>query len=63
MRRTTRLKQLFATLRRTGTTAEFLPRMLAFDEFNALVGLDDQRRRETALHDAAAALVARHAVR
>jgi methylisocitrate lyase len=54
------LRELFATLKRSGTTAEFLPRMLAFDEFNELVGLADQRRREAALQDLAAALVARH---
>jgi methylisocitrate lyase len=56
------LRELFATMKRTGTTAEFLPRMLAFDEFNELVGLADQRRREAALQDLAAALVARRGV-
>jgi methylisocitrate lyase len=54
------LQELFATLKRTGTTVEFLPRMLAFDAFNDLVGLPEQRRREAALQDAAEALVARH---
>jgi 2,3-dimethylmalate lyase len=57
------LQELFATLRRTGTTAAFLPRMLAFDAFNELVGLDDQRRREATLQDVATALVARHGAR
>jgi methylisocitrate lyase len=54
------LRELFATMRQTGTTAGFLPRMLAFDDFNALVGLPAQREREAALQDMAAALVARH---
>ena len=54
------LRELFASLRRTGTTAEYLPRMLAFDEFNDLVGLREQRARESALQDYAEALVARH---
>ncbi|HEY3179320.1 MAG TPA: oxaloacetate decarboxylase [Casimicrobiaceae bacterium] len=53
------LRDLFATIRRTGTTSEYLPRMLAFDEFNELVGLPGQRRREAELQDFAAALVAR----
>ena len=50
------LRQLFATIAATGTTASFLPRMLAFDEFNALVGLPEQRAREAALQDFAASL-------
>ena len=54
------LRELFATMRQTGTTSGFLPRMLAFDEFNALVGLPAQREREAALQDMAAELVARH---
>ncbi len=53
------LAELFATLKRTGTTAEFLPRMLEFDAFNELVGLSAQRSREAELQDFAAALVAR----
>ena len=52
------LRELFATLRATGTTASFLPRMLEFDEFNDLVGLPAQRRREAALQDFAEHLVA-----
>ena len=52
------LRDLFATIKRTGTTADFLSRMLAFDEFNDLVGLPAQRRREGDLQDFAAALVA-----
>jgi methylisocitrate lyase len=54
------LRELFAVLRETGTTASLLPRMLAFDEFNALVGLPAQREREAALQAYADALVARH---
>ncbi len=50
------LRELFATIAATGTTASFLPRMLAFDEFNALVGLPEQRAREAALQDFAASL-------
>lgn len=57
------LAELFATLKRTGTTAEFLPRMLEFDAFNELVGLSAQRARERELQDFAAALVARHHIR
>jgi methylisocitrate lyase len=53
------LRELFATIAATGTTASFLPRMLAFDEFNALVGLPEQRTREAALQAYADALVAR----
>jgi methylisocitrate lyase len=53
------LADLFATLKRTGTTAEFLPHMLEFDAFNELVGLSAQRSREAELQDFAAALVAR----
>jgi methylisocitrate lyase len=54
------LRELFATLRQTGTTADFLPRMLEFNAFNDLVGLSAQRAREAELQDFAAALVARH---
>jgi methylisocitrate lyase len=54
------LRELFATIRRTGTTESFLPRMLEFDAFNELVGLSAQRAREAELQDFAAALVARH---
>ena len=53
------LRDLFATIKRTGTTADCLSRLLAFDEFNDLVGLPVQRRREAELQDFAAALVAR----
>ena len=52
------LSELFATIKRTGTTAEFLPRMLRFDAFNNLVGLSEQREREAALQEFAEALVA-----
>jgi methylisocitrate lyase len=54
------LRELFATIAATGTTASLLPRMLAFDEFNALVGLPAQREREAALQAFADSLVARH---
>ena len=55
------LRELFATLSRTGTTADALPRLASFGEFNELVGLSAQRRREADLQDYADALVARHA--
>jgi hypothetical protein len=51
---------LFATIRRTGSTADFLPRMLAFDEFNELVGLSSQRRHEAEWQRYADDLVQRH---
>ena len=53
------LAQLFETIRRTGTTAEFLPRLFEFNAFNDLVGLPAQRQREAQLQEFAAALVAR----
>jgi methylisocitrate lyase len=43
------LRDLFSTIRRTGTTADCLPRMLSFTAFNELVGLSAQRARETEL--------------
>ena len=52
------LRELFATIRRTGTTADCLPRLLTFDAFNELVGLPAQREREAALQREAEALVA-----
>jgi 2-methylisocitrate lyase-like PEP mutase family enzyme len=54
------LRNLFATIRATGSTATFLPQMLEFNEFNDLVGLSAQRSREAALQEFADALVARH---
>jgi methylisocitrate lyase len=54
------LRELFDTIRRTGSTKDALPRLATFDEFNDLVGLSAQRRREAELQDFAAALVARH---
>jgi len=57
------LAELFATIRRTGTTAEFLPRMLEFNAFNDLVGLSAQREREAALQEFAESLVARRNAR
>jgi 2,3-dimethylmalate lyase len=54
------LRELFATIRRTGSTAEFLPRLVAFGEFNELVGLPLQRRRESEWMRDAEALVERH---
>ena len=53
------LAELFATIRRTGTTAEFLPRIFEFNAFNDLVGLPAQREREAALQEFAESLVAR----
>ena len=55
------LRDLFDTIRRTGSTQDALPRLATFDEFNELVGLSAQRRREAELQDFADALVARHA--
>ncbi len=52
------LRELFSTIRRTGTTAESLPRMLSFNEFNELVGLSAQRAREAELTAFAEALAA-----
>lgn len=57
------LRELFATLRRTGTTADAASSMVTFDVFNELVGLSAQRRREAALQDDADRLVSRHARR
>lgn len=54
------LRELFATIRATGTTESFLPQMLEFNEFNDLVGLTAQREREQALQEHADKLVARH---
>jgi methylisocitrate lyase len=53
------LRELFATIRATGTTSDFLPRMLAFDEFNELVGLGAQRARESQLTAYAETLASR----
>jgi methylisocitrate lyase len=52
------LRELFATLRRTGTTADALTRLISFDDFNELVGLSAQREREAAWQRYAEALVA-----
>ena len=52
------LRDLFATLRRTGTTADAQARLTTFDEFNELVGLSPQRRREASLTHEADRLVA-----
>jgi 2,3-dimethylmalate lyase len=57
------LRDLFATIRRTGNTADALPQLVGFEEFNELVGLSAQRRRETALQDFAEGLVAARAPR
>lgn len=54
------LRELFATIKRTGSTVEFLPRLVAFGEFNELVGLPLQRRRESEWMRDAEALVERH---
>lgn len=52
------LRGLFATLRRTGTTAGAAASLVTFDEFNELVGLSAQRRREALLQDEADRLTA-----
>jgi methylisocitrate lyase len=52
------LRELFATLRRTGSTADALTRLISFDDFNELVGLTAQREREAAWQRYAEALVA-----
>ena len=51
------LRDLFATIRSTGTTADAQARLTTFDEFNELVGLSSQRRREASLTDEADRLV------
>jgi methylisocitrate lyase len=38
--------EVFATLRREGTTASMMERLLPFEEFNTLVGLERHRARE-----------------
>ncbi len=40
------VRDLFETLYRTGTTAGFEDRMVKFDEFNRLVGLEEIRKKE-----------------
>jgi methylisocitrate lyase len=40
------VKDLFETLKRTGTTTNFEGRMMSFDEFNQLVGLEAIRKKE-----------------
>ena len=52
-------QELAATLKRDGTTAAFRRRMASFDEFNALVGLKELRKREAEKLEFAAALMAR----
>ena len=54
------LRELFDTIKRTGTTADCLPRLFRFDEFNELVGLSSQREREAAWQSAAEAIVEHH---
>ncbi len=51
--------ELAATLKRDGTTAAYRKRMMAFDEFNDLVGMKELRQREAEKMDFAAALMAR----
>lgn len=53
------MRDLFATIQQTGNTADFLPRLLSFDDFNELVGLSAQRKCEEALQDFAHRLVER----
>ena len=56
------LRELFATIKRTGSTEEFLTRMPSFDEFNDIVGLSAQRRREAEWQDYAESLVERRSL-
>jgi len=51
--------ELMATLRRDGTTAAYRRRMLRFDEFNALVGLNQLRATEAEKQDFARDLMER----
>ena len=51
------LQQLYATLARDGTTAAFRNRMLSFDQFNDLIGLQGVRGRENELKEFADKLV------
>lgn len=51
--------ELMATLKRDGTTAAYRKRMLRFDDFNALVGLDDLRATEGEKQDFARDLLDR----
>ena len=53
------LRDLFEVIRRTGSTKEALPLLATFDEFNELVGLSEQRRREAELVQFATDLVTR----
>lgn len=53
------LGELYATLRKDGTTAAYRRRMMAFDEFNALVGLPELRRQEAEKQDFARAVIER----
>ena len=56
------LRDLFATIKRTGSSDEFLSRMPSFDEFNEIVGLSSQRRREAECQDYAESLVERRSL-
>jgi len=42
------VRELFESLNKTGTTAGFEDRMMSFDEFNRLVGLERMREQEEA---------------
>ena len=42
------VEDVFAALRKEGSTAQMMSRLYPFEEFNALVGLDRQRERERA---------------
>jgi methylisocitrate lyase len=42
------VQELFESLHKTGTTAGFEDRMMSFDEFNRLVGLERIREQEEA---------------
>lgn len=53
------LSELYAALRKDGTTAAYRRRMMTFDEFNALVGLPELRRQEAEKQDFARAVMER----
>ncbi len=53
------LRDLFAVVARTGSTQEFESRLVSFQDFNELVGLSAQRKREATLQDFADRIIAR----
>ncbi|MCK6452002.1 MAG: isocitrate lyase/PEP mutase family protein [Alphaproteobacteria bacterium] len=53
------LSELYAALRKDGTTVAYRRRMMTFDEFNARVGLPELRRQEAEKQDFARAVMGR----